>query len=242
MREDAAVEILNLMREGRESPTPPPSELHELDSPGSAGESAYQTMDPTEPPWSRAEDDLLRRLSTSKAIQHSGGGRRGPGVQRTPPLDASLPVWQEVSDEFEGRTPAQCMHRWQSVLNAENIKGEQPHTPAPPCPRPADARMRSRRRTSPPPARRASRRSLAHRRLGGGRLRLSLLPARGHVGSQVRGAPTRTRSWWSSSTSTAGSTGRTSRACCQVLRRPPPPAAARAQPARGTSPDDPERT
>lgn len=123
MREDAAAEILNGLRaqQAPDSPAPPSVEDHEVESPESAGESVEPIDEPVAQPWSRAEDDLLRRLSASKALAHSPSGRRGP--TRSPGMDASLPVWQEVSDQLEGRSPAQCMHRWQAVLNAENIKG-----------------------------------------------------------------------------------------------------------------------
>ena len=119
LRDEGAAEILNLLRAQPASPSPPPSEDDERSS------SFTELPDPsfedssTNHDWSRAEDDLLRRISSSKSLS-LGGGR---GRAQTLPLDASLPVWQELADQFEGRTPAQCMLRWRTVLNAENVKG-----------------------------------------------------------------------------------------------------------------------
>jgi hypothetical protein len=31
--------------------------------------------------------------------------------------------WKKVSECLEGRTPIQCLHRWQKVLNPSLIKG-----------------------------------------------------------------------------------------------------------------------
>lgn len=120
LRDEGAAEILNLLRAQPASPSPPPSEDDERSSgvtehPDPSFEDSSLNQD-----WSRAEDDLLRRISSSKSLSLGGTGR---GRAQTLPLDPGLPVWQELAEQFEGRTPAQCMHRWRTVLNAENVKG-----------------------------------------------------------------------------------------------------------------------
>ena len=120
LRDEGAAEILNLLRAQPASPSPPPSEDDERSSaftelPDRSFEDSSANQD-----WSRAEDDLLRQISASKSTPLGGPGR---GRAPTMPLDPSLPVWHELAEQFEGRTPAQCMHRWRSVVNAENVKG-----------------------------------------------------------------------------------------------------------------------
>ena len=119
LRDEGAAEILNLLRAQPASPSPPPSEDDERSSSfNELPDPSYEDSS-TNQGWSRAEDDLLRRISSSKSLS-MGGGR---GRAQTLPLDSNLPVWQELAEQFEGRTPAQCMLRWRTVLNTENVKG-----------------------------------------------------------------------------------------------------------------------
>ena len=120
LRDEGAAEILNLLRAQPASPSPPPSEDDERSSSfNELPDPSYEDSSTNHQGWSRAEDDLLRRISSSKSLS-MGGGR---GRAQTLPLDSNLPVWQELAEQFEGRTPAQCMLRWRTVLNTENVKG-----------------------------------------------------------------------------------------------------------------------
>ena len=110
LREDAAAEILTGFAH---APRSPPDD--EDDERSSGGTEMPEPMldEETIVPWSQAEDDLLRRISATKPLVY-GQGRRGA---QTPS------IWQEVAQQFAGRSPAECMHRWRSVLCAENVKG-----------------------------------------------------------------------------------------------------------------------
>ena len=115
-QDDDAAQILNQLRAHHESGTPTDEADEDFPNPDFE-DNAGAHIDAF--PWLRAEDDLLRRLATKALAQ--GGARRGPPRPGT--LDPGLDVWDEVAQQFEGRTALQCLNRWQQVLNPENIKG-----------------------------------------------------------------------------------------------------------------------
>ena len=51
--------------------------------------------------WTKEEDEILK-----KAVKENQAKN-----------------WKKVSECLEGRTPIQCLHRWQKVLNPSLIKG-----------------------------------------------------------------------------------------------------------------------
>lgn len=70
-------------------------------------------------PWTREDDELLRRLVVAR-----GGpqvARRGPGKTPTPQLDAR--EWHEIAEHFDDRSAMQCAHRFQKIVNPDNVKG-----------------------------------------------------------------------------------------------------------------------
>ena len=115
-KEEDVCGILNQLRAQRTSPAPSDEELYPEES--TSSESTAETSLAIQP-WVRGEDELLRRLA-NKALPQ-GGARRGGG--RGGPNDSNLHVWDEISEQFNGRTATQCINRWQKVLNPENIKG-----------------------------------------------------------------------------------------------------------------------
>ena len=64
--------------------------------------------------WKREEDGLLR----SVVAAHRGAPREGNAVSQ----DVEAPVWQEASSLVEGRSPEECLARW-NVLSVEQVKG-----------------------------------------------------------------------------------------------------------------------
>lgn len=101
---EEAAQILNLLREHREPDA--------ADDPGRESEG-----DDNPQPWSRAEDDLLRRL----ALPDSPDAGKRDGRPAPPQLD--MHAWHEISQHFDNRSALQCAHRLQKMLNPENIKG-----------------------------------------------------------------------------------------------------------------------
>ena len=123
MREDSAAEILNLMcaQQGHSRSQSDSEDDGEAAPPEL--ETDLSTDEPGSPSWAPEEDDLLRRL-VCKALARAGTSRgRGATTARSAPLDPDTPFWENIAMQFDGREPAQCLHRWQKALNAENIKG-----------------------------------------------------------------------------------------------------------------------
>lgn len=120
MKEDDAALILNQLRAHRNTPSPVEDNTYHVPSPGS--ESTVATQPPLMP-WASSEDDLLRRLTTSKALpkERPGGGRRGAPSANAMVMPDN--TWDAIAQRIEGRTAVQCQNRWSKVLNPENIKG-----------------------------------------------------------------------------------------------------------------------
>jgi len=120
MKEDDAALILNQLRSHRHSPPPADDSSCAIPSPGSESTIATQ---PAVMPWAKTEDDLLKRLTMSKALpkERKGGERRGAASAN----ETTMPdhPWDAIAQRFEGRTAVQCQHRWSKALNPENIKG-----------------------------------------------------------------------------------------------------------------------
>ena len=77
LRDEGAAEILNLLRAQPASPSPPPSEDDERSSSfNELPDPSYEDSS-TNQGWSRAEDDLLRRISSSKSLAMGGGRAMG---------------------------------------------------------------------------------------------------------------------------------------------------------------------
>jgi len=117
LRDDDAAAILNNLRGDSGATSPPAFDFpKEPGSPCSESTTATQAAPRV---WQRHEDELLRHL-VSKA-QPQSAGRRGSAHNGSYVPDASS--WADIAAELDGRTPMQCMERWQKVLNADNVKG-----------------------------------------------------------------------------------------------------------------------
>ena len=72
-------------------------------------------------PWTKDEDDLLRRLAMEKAGPQPASRR---GVAKPPAPMLEMKAWREIAEEFDSdRTAQACAHRFQKVLSPDNIKG-----------------------------------------------------------------------------------------------------------------------
>ena len=80
-------------------------------------------------PWTRDEEELLRRLALAKA---GPAAKRGPGKAVAVQLD--LHDWREIAEQFDDRSAMQCSHRFQKVNNPDNVKGTSARTVEPPRP------------------------------------------------------------------------------------------------------------
>jgi cytochrome c553 len=119
-QETEAVSILQGLFAARESPEPEDA---------CGGDSADEADGDDAPrPWTRDEDELLRRLTLSKAGPQPSS-RRGVAKPPVPALD--MRAWREIAEHFEDRTPMQCASRFRKTLSPDNVKGGRPTYP--PC-------------------------------------------------------------------------------------------------------------
>lgn len=111
-QETEAVSILQGLFAARESPEPEDA---------CGGDSADEADGDDAPrPWTRDEDELLRRLTLSKAGPQPSS-RRGVAKPPVPALD--MRAWREIAEHFEDRTPMQCASRFRKTLSPDNVKG-----------------------------------------------------------------------------------------------------------------------
>lgn len=111
-QETEAVSILQGLFAARESPEPEDA---------CGGDSADEADGDESPrPWTRDEDELLRKLTLSKAGPQPSS-RRGVAKPPMPALD--MRAWREIAEHFEGRTAMQCASRFRKTLSPDNVKG-----------------------------------------------------------------------------------------------------------------------
>ena len=154
-KDDDAAHILSLLRGDARSASPFCADDTEppLGSP---------TSEETEPlclppqPWSRSEDDLLRRLAAARSLPPTCRSIDGmlSGLD-----EEEMQAWCDIASHFDGRTPAQCASRYQKVLNPDNVKGEPPSPPPPPPPHGLSPPRSARGAAPAPPSPARSRRS-----------------------------------------------------------------------------------
>jgi len=70
--------------------------------------------------WTREEDELLRRLTFAKAGPQAKA--RGAG-KSTPAPTLETREWRQIAEHFDDRSAMQCAHRFQKVINPDNVKG-----------------------------------------------------------------------------------------------------------------------
>ena len=68
--------------------------------------------------WAHEEDDLIHRMVSARAGSISRGGKAGAAQQ----LEAC--EWRQITGQLEGRSAPQCAHRFQKVVNPDNVKGD----------------------------------------------------------------------------------------------------------------------
>ena len=112
--EEAAGILQQLMCARREAAEAAVSEDEDL-----IGSADADGPDDLPRPWSKDEDDLLRRLALSKVHPSAAKQQRG----RSAPPQLEMRAWREIAEHFDDRTPLHCAHRFQKVINPENIKG-----------------------------------------------------------------------------------------------------------------------
>ena len=111
-QETEAVSILQGLFAARESPEPEDA---------CGGDSADEADGDESPrPWTRDEDELLRKLTLSKAGPQPSS-RRGVAKPPMPALD--MRAWREIAEHFEDRTAMQCASRFRKTLSPDNVKG-----------------------------------------------------------------------------------------------------------------------
>lgn len=109
-----AAEILKMMCASRSSPEMASDDVDGPYDPDSTDGSLLPRA------WTRDEDDQLRRLALAR-IHPTAASRMQRGRSAPPQLE--MRAWREIAQHFDERTPLQCAHRFQKVLNPENIKG-----------------------------------------------------------------------------------------------------------------------
>lgn len=110
---ECAASILNLLREHRGALESEDGEGGGLGDDGGEGDDSQR-------PWSREEDERLRRLALAKAGPQPSSRR---GVARPPPPQLEMSAWCEIAESFDDRSAHQCAHRFEKVLNPESVKG-----------------------------------------------------------------------------------------------------------------------
>ena len=107
-----AAEILNLLREHRAAA----AEEQDDDMEATGADDADDADDDSPRPWTREDDELLRKLAAARAPAKREGGK-----EKAAQLD--MHEWGEVAEHFDDRTPLECAHRYQKFLSPDNIKG-----------------------------------------------------------------------------------------------------------------------
>jgi hypothetical protein len=111
---EAASILQQLFSSGRES-----SDVSASDAEQTAATMGEAEADETPRPWTREEDELLRRLVAAKMGPQAA--KRGPG--KAPAAQLETREWRQIAENFDNRTAMQCAHRFQKVANPENVKG-----------------------------------------------------------------------------------------------------------------------
>ena len=111
---EAASILQQLFSSGRES-----SDVSASDAEQTAAAMGEAEADETPRPWTREEDELLRRLVAAKMGPQAA--KRGPG--KAPAAQLETREWRQIAENFDNRTAMQCAHRFQKVANPENVKG-----------------------------------------------------------------------------------------------------------------------
>ena len=121
-------ESLNLLREHRAAE--PEEQDDDMEATGADDDNdaddadddndADDADDDSPRPWTRDDDELLRKLAAARAGPPSAKRDEG-GKEKAAQLD--MHEWGEVAEHFDDRTPLECAHRYQKLLSPDHIKG-----------------------------------------------------------------------------------------------------------------------